>query len=77
MNYTQRIKVKNIFLNEGCKDLSFEGCEELWSKYKDAVNAPGCSACAKRRARSKYSSIVQKKIIDLNYEEVTKKKTED
>jgi len=70
MNYTQRIKVKNIFLNEGCGQLNFEDCNALWQKYKEAINAPGCSACAKRRARSKYSAIVQKKIIDLDYDTV-------
>lgn len=72
MNHTERGKVVQIFTTRAspCESLNFEGCEELHKKFKKAFNAPGCTACARRRAKNKYGAILIEKINSLEWSEV-------
>lgn len=72
MNHKQKGIIKTVFTHEKnpCSKIKFNECEELYKKYKRAVNAPGCSACAQRRARNKYGEIVMQKVQKLDYDTV-------
>lgn len=73
MNHRQRRVLKTIFTSEKnpCNNkLFFEGCEELYEAFNKASNAPGCSACAKRRARNKFGEMLIKKVHKLDYDTV-------
>ena len=70
MNHTQTSVIKRQFFATGCQHVSFEGCEEIYQKYKEAAEAPGCSACAQRRARNIYGQQVVSIVKDKIYEEV-------
>lgn len=74
MNYHDRITIQRKFFASGCKEINFNGCEQLFQKYQKAVNAPGCSSCAKRRAQSEYSKQIHNKIIELDFAQVNKPK---
>jgi len=72
MNHTQRSVIKRRFLSaeNPCETLKFDECEELHAKYKKAFNAPGCSACAQRRAKNKFGELVRQKTQDLDFDTV-------
>ena len=59
MEYAQAKEIILHFLNSGCEKLNINGCQKLHKDYMEAVNAPGCTACARRRARNKYGNILK------------------
>tara|TARA_B100000035_G_C20895306_1_gene506884 strand:+ start:431 stop:658 length:228 start_codon:yes stop_codon:yes gene_type:complete len=70
MNHSEAVKVIRHFLKNGCKGLNFEKCEEYHKEYTKATKKPGCSACAKRRARNTYGGMVKEVLKDLDYKDV-------
>lgn len=69
MTHSEIIKTLRVFFSENpCTKLNFAECKELRQGYNKAVKVPGCSSCAKRRARNKYSQLVREKIRGLDYE---------
>jgi len=58
MNYSELSKIRKEFLENGCKNLNIKGCEEMHKAYTEALQAPGCSSCAKRRARNRYGEMI-------------------
>ena len=70
MTEPQLLKVIREFKKNRCKNLNFEKCKELAQGYKSALNARGCTSCAKRRARSKYGNLVRKEVKDGDFSEI-------
>ncbi len=72
MTHSEIIKVMKIFFDkQACQKLNFSGCWELKKGYNEAIKAPGCTSCARRRARNKYSQQLKDKIRNLDFQEVT------
>ena len=70
MTEREKNKIFRKFTNGGCKKLNFEECESLHQKYIKAINAPGCSSCAKRRARHKFRRSVRQALENKNFNDV-------
>lgn len=70
MNYNERITIQRKFFSTGCEGLNFDECEVLYERYIRAKNAPGCSACAQRRAKSEFAKELHKKLLHLNFKDV-------
>jgi hypothetical protein len=68
MNYHNRITIQRKFFLTGCKDIKFEGCEQLHQRYEKAKNAPGCSACAQRRAKTEFAKELHQKLLNLDFD---------
>jgi hypothetical protein len=78
MNHSDIVKVLKIFFEKGaCKKLNIHKCWDLKSGYNKAIKAPGCSVCAKRRAKNQYSEIIKNKIRNLNIEDVLNQESEE
>lgn len=46
-----------------CKEINFEGCEQMKRDYLSEVNTPGgCSSCRKASVRRKYTSFIKPRI---------------
>lgn len=72
MNYQEQNEVINKFFDEGCDKIDIPNCASIREAYEKATNAPGCSSCAKRRARSKYTSLVRAIIKERDLKDVLK-----
>ena len=73
MTEREKNRVFRSFANSGCQGLNFGECQQLQEDYNKAVNATGCSSCAKRRARHKFRRLVRKALADKNFDEVWQK----
>ena len=65
-----KIKILREFFRNGCKNLHFDKCKELKEGHNKAAKAPGCSVCARRRARRNYSKLVREEIEGKDYKTI-------
>ena len=73
MTERDKNRIFRSFTNSGCEGLNFNKCKQLLEGYQKDVNAPGCSTCAKRRARHKFRRLVRQALADKNFDEVWQK----
>ena len=65
-------KIEEVFFAQGCEQFKFSNCQGMRDAYLKATNAPGCSACARRRAKAKYREVLRAILKNLEKEDVFK-----
>ena len=73
MNNFNKERLKRIFFKSGCKVLTFKGCQWWHNRFKKIVNKPGCTSCARRRAKRKIGNQILNIVKDKKFSEVYRK----
>ena len=62
--------LNQVIKKGGCAILNWPGCSEARQKYKKISKAPGCSACAKRRAKNALRASIVKYARNKNFNDI-------